>query len=242
MDDNVAARLDRAVKMYGSHAALRGVSLHVGRGETLALLGPNGAGKTTAIRLLLGLIRPTSGTATIFGRDPSLPRNRTRTGAMLQVGSVPGTLTVREHIASFAAAYPHPMPLEETLSIAGLEALAHRRFAQLSGGERQRLFFALAICGDPDLLVLDEPTAGLDPASRRSLWMRVRAYVAGGRSVLLTTHYLEEADALSDRVVVIDRGRIIVEGTAAAIKAQMRSASLEDAFLDILSLQSAEAL
>ncbi len=241
MDDD-AARLDRAFKMYGNHAALRGVSLHVARGETLALLGPNGAGKTTAIRCLLGLIRPTAGTATIFGADPAVPRHRARIGAMLQVGSVPGTLTVREHVASFSAAYPHPLPLDETLSIAGLEALAKRRFAHLSGGERQRLFFALAICGDPDLLVLDEPTAGLDPASRRALWKRVREFVARGRSVLLTTHYLEEADALSDRVVVIDRGRIVVEGTAAAIKSQMQAASLEDAFLDILSLRAAEAV
>jgi ABC-2 type transport system ATP-binding protein len=143
-----------------------------------------------------------------------------RTGAMLQVGRVPETLRVREHIDLFSSYYPRPLPLKEVLTSAGLEKLGDRKFGDLSGGQRQRVLFALAICGDPDLLFLDEPTVGLDVESRRSLWDEIRRLVDRGKSVLLTTHYLEEADALADRVAVINHGEIIVEGTPSEIKAQ----------------------
>jgi ABC-2 type transport system ATP-binding protein len=186
----------------------------------VALLGPNGAGKTTAVKLLLGLIQPNSGRARVFGGDPINPQNRMRTGAMLQVGRVPETLRVKEHIDLFSSYYPRPLPLEEVLATAGLEKLRDRKFGDLSGGQRQRTLFALAICGDPDLLFLDEPTVGLDVEARRALWDGIRHLVERGKTVLLTTHYLQEADALADRIAVINRGAIIAVGTPAEIKAQ----------------------
>jgi ABC-2 type transport system ATP-binding protein len=143
-----------------------------------------------------------------------------RTGAMLQVGRVPETLRVHEHIDLFSTYYPKPLPLEEVLAVAGLEKLRDRKFGDLSGGQRQRTLFALAICGDPDLLFLDEPTAGLDVEARRALWEQIRRLIDRGKTVLLTTHYLEEADALADRIAVINQGEIIAEGTPAEIKAQ----------------------
>ncbi len=221
MDDHDApARLSGVTKRYGTITALHEVALTLRAGETLALLGPNGAGKTTAIRTLLGIITPDAGTATLFGRDPRSPRNRARTGAMLQVAGVPATLTVSEHVRLFASYYPRPLPLAETLAIAGLRGLEHRLYGELSGGQRQRVAFALAICGDPDALILDEPTSALDVESRLALWAQIRAYVARGRSVLLTTHDLAEADALADRIVVLLAGQVVAEGSSSAIKAR----------------------
>jgi ABC-2 type transport system ATP-binding protein len=156
----------------------------------------------------------------VFGGDPTHPENRLRTGAMLQVGRVPETLRVGEHIDLFSSYYPRPLPLEAVLAASGLEKLRDRRFGDLSGGQRQRTLFALAICGDPDLLILDEPTVGLDVEARRALWEATRRLVERGKSVLLTTHYLEEADALADRIAVIDQGATIAQGTPAEIKAQ----------------------
>jgi ABC-2 type transport system ATP-binding protein len=170
--------------------------------------------------LLLGLLQPNSGIARVFGGDPTNPENRMRTGAMLQVGRVPETLRVREHIDLFSSYYPAPMPLAEVLAAAGLEKVADRKFGDLSGGQRQRVLFALAICGDPDLLFLDEPTVGLDVEARRMLWDEIRRMVARGKTVLLTTHYLQEADALADRVAVINQGEIIAQGTPSEIKAE----------------------
>jgi len=216
----VVASLEVVSKNYGEVRALRSVNFTVRAGQVVALLGPNGAGKTTAVKLLLGLIQPDSGKARVFGGDPTNPQNRMRTGAMLQVGRVPETLRVREHLDLFSSYYPNPMPLEEVLAAAGLEKLRDRKFGDLSGGQRQRTLFALAICGDPDLLLLDEPTVGLDVESRRALWEEIRQLVERGKTVLLTTHYLEEADALADRVAVINQGEIIAEGTPAQIKAQ----------------------
>jgi ABC-2 type transport system ATP-binding protein len=224
-DRNVAV-LEGAVKKYGSVVALDGVDLEVRRGELLSLLGHNGAGKTTAIRLLLGVSSPTAGSARVFGQDPHRRSARTRIGAGLQVSGLPGTLTVREHVTLFSSYYPRPFSVARTLELAQLEPLAHRRLSDLSGGQRQRVFFALAICGNPDLLVLDEPTVGLDVESRRLMWDRVRAFVRDGKSVLLTTHYLEEADALADRIVVLARGKIIADGTPAEIKARARGTVL----------------
>ncbi len=220
MDDRSPARLARVTKRYGPTAALDGVDLALRPGETLALLGPNGAGKTTAIRTLLGIVKPDAGTATLFGRDPRAAKNRRRIGAMLQVTGVPAMLTVAEHVRLFSSYYPRPLPLDETLEIAGLRGVADRHYGQLSGGQKQRVAFALAICGDPDALILDEPTSALDVESRRALWEQIRGYVARGRSVLLTTHDLIEADALADRIAVLLGGRIVAEGNATEIKAR----------------------
>ena len=216
----VVASLERVNKNYGPVKALNGVDFRVRAGEVVALLGPNGAGKTTAVKLLLGLLQPNAGKVRIFGGDPTNPENRMRTGAMLQVGRVPETLRVREHIDLFSTYYEKPMGLADVLSVAGLENLKNRKFGDLSGGQKQRVLFALAICGNPDLLFLDEPTVGLDVEARRMLWDQLRQLVRRGKTVLLTTHYLQEADALADRVAVINKGEIIAEGTPAEIKAQ----------------------
>ena len=156
----IVASLESVNKNYGNVRALRGVDFRVRAGEVVALLGPNGAGKTTAVKLLLGLLQPNSGRARVFGGDPTNPENRMRTGAMLQVGRVPETLRVGEHIDLFSSYYKKPMAVGEVLAAAGLEKLQDRKFGDLSGGQRQRVLFALAICGDPDLLFLDEPTVG----------------------------------------------------------------------------------
>src|ERR1700730_1204706 len=216
----VAASLEAVYKNYGEVRALRDVNFAVRSGEVVALLGPNGAGKTTAVKLLLGLMQPNSGRVRVFGGDPTNPENRTRTGAMLQVGRVPETLRVREHIDLFSSYYEKPMAAAEVLAAAGLEKLRDRKFGDLSGGQKQRVLFALAICGDPDLLFLDEPTVGLDVEARRMLWDEIRRMVERGKTVLLTTHYLEEADALADRIAVISQGEIIAEGAPAEIKAK----------------------
>jgi ABC-2 type transport system ATP-binding protein len=220
LPDLTVASLAAVSKNYGDVRALRGVNFRVRAGHLVALLGPNGAGKTTAVKLLLGLMSPNSGQARVFGKDPTNPENRLRTGAMLQVGRVPETLRVREHIDLFSSYYPSPMPFPDVLAAAGLEKLADRKFGELSGGQRQRVLFALAICGDPDLLFLDEPTVGLDVEARRMLWDAIRQLIGRGKTVVLTTHYLQEADALADRVAVIHEGAIIAEGTPAEIKAQ----------------------
>ncbi len=217
---SIVASLEGVNKNYGDIRALRGVNFRVHAGEVVALLGPNGAGKTTAVKLLLGLLPPSAGQVRVFGGDPANPENRMRTGAMLQVGRVPETLRVREHIDLFSSYYQKPMPLAEVLAAAGLEKLSDRKFGDLSGGQRQRVLFALAICGNPDLLFLDEPTVGLDVEARRMLWDEIRRMVGRGKTVLLTTHYLQEADALADRVAVINQGEIIAQGTPAEIKAK----------------------
>jgi ABC-2 type transport system ATP-binding protein len=228
------AELRGVTKRYGTIEALRGIDLKIERGELVAVLGPNGAGKTTAVRILLGLAKADSGTATVFGFPPSSQEAKLRRGALLQVAKVPETLRVREHIELFSSYYPKPLPLAETIAAAGLQGIENRLFGELSGGQKQRVLFALALCGNPDLLFLDEPTVGLDVAARRALWERIRWFVAQGGSVLLTTHYLDEADALANRVAVINGGRIIAEGTPAEIKARTATTGLEDAFLELV--------
>jgi len=198
--------------------ALDNLSLTLRRGEVVALLGPNGAGKSTAVKLLMGLSSPTSGTVSIFGADPRNHAARTRTGVMLQVGRAPEMLRVREHIELFRGYYPNPMAYDELVKVAGLEGIESRFFGQLSGGQKQRVLFALALAGDPDLIFLDEPTVGLDIKSRRSMWAQIESLASRGKTVLLTTHYLEEADSLAQRIVVIDKGRIVCEGTPAEVK------------------------
>ena len=184
----------------------------------VALLGPNGAGKTTAVRLLLGLISADSGSVRVLGRDPRDSDTRTRIGAMLQVSRVPEKLRVREHIDLFRSYYPQPLPAAEVVRRAKLEGIENQMFGKLSGGQKQRALFGIALCGNPDLIFLDEPTVGMDIESRRGLWDQVRALSAAGKTVLLTTHYLEEADMLASRIVVINKGRLVCEGTPAEIK------------------------
>src|ERR1700757_1338805 len=196
----VVASLEGVNKNYGQVRALKGVNFRVRAGEVVALLGPNGAGKTTAVKLLLGLLQPNAGKVRVLAGDPRNPENRMRTGAMLQVGRVPETLRVREHIELFSSYYVNPMPVTQVLAASGLAQLSDRKFGELSGGQRQRVLFALALCGNPDLLFLDEPTVGLDVEARRMLWEEIRQLVSRGKTVLLTTHYLQEADALADRV------------------------------------------
>jgi ABC-2 type transport system ATP-binding protein len=208
-------------KRYGSVPALDNLSLDLYAGEVVALLGPNGAGKTTAVRLLLGLLSPSEGSIRVQGRDPRERLARIRTGAMLQVSKVPETLKVREHIDLFRSYYPQPLSAAEVVSIAGLDGLENRLFGKLSGGQKQRVLFGLACCGDPDLVFLDEPTVGMDIETRRGLWDQVRSLARQGKTVLLTTHYLEEADALASRVVVLNHGRIAAQGTPAEIKAEV---------------------
>jgi ABC-2 type transport system ATP-binding protein len=212
------ATLTNLTKRYGATVALDGLSLSLRPGEVVALLGPNGAGKSTAVKLLLGLIAPTTGTARVFGSNPREATTRTRVGAMLQVARVTETLRVREHLDLFRSYYPNPLPVADILRIAQLKGIEDRLFSQLSGGQKQRVLFALAICGNPDLIFLDEPTVGLDIESRRALWQQIRNFSAQGKTVLLTTHYLEEADALAHRIIVINKGRVISEGTPNEIK------------------------
>ena len=212
------ARFEGVNKNYGSIRALTNFNLEVCAGELFALLGPNGAGKTTAIRLLLGLARPSAGRLSVFGGDPASLDTHVRVGAMLQVGRVPETLRVREHIDLFSSYYPNPLPQKAVLAIAGLDSVRDRNFGDLSSGQKQRVLFALAICGNPDLLFLDEPTAGLDVEARHLLWQEIRKLLRLGKTIVLTTHYLEEADSLADRIVVINKGSVIAEGTPAEIK------------------------
>jgi ABC-2 type transport system ATP-binding protein len=212
------ATLTNITKRYATATALDGLSLALYPGEVIALLGPNGAGKTTAVRLMLGLAAPTAGQVRIFGSDPRHVLTRTRIGAMLQVARITEALTVREHIDLFSNYYPHPLPYAEVVRIAQLEGIEDRQFGKLSGGQKQRVLFALSVCGDPDLIFLDEPTVGLDIESRRGLWQQIRTLAYRGKTVLLTTHYLEEADALAHRIVVINKGRLVSEGTPAEIK------------------------
>lgn len=209
--------------------AADGLSLSLRRGEIVALLGPNGAGKSTAVRLMMGLSAPSSGTVRIFGADPRQSQTRLRTGVMLQVGRTPDMLRVREQLQLFRGYYPAPLPYAELVKSAGLEGIEERFFGQLSGGQKQRVLFALALAGDPDLVFLDEPTVGLDIESRRQLWAQIRSLAARGKTVLLTTHYLEEADALAHRIIVIDKGRVVCEGTPAEVKAFAAGGASTDA-------------
>src|SRR3989442_13984176 len=216
-----AAELIDATKKYGEVAALRGVTIRVELGEVVAMLGPNGAGKTTSISLLLGLRKPTSGKALLFGLEPTNLLARSRVGVMLQESGVPQMLKVREIVDLFRSYYAKPMARDRAIAMAGLEEKANALVKELSGGQRQRLYFALAVCGDPDVLFLDEPTVGMDVEGRRSFIERIAEFARMGRTVVLTTHYLEEADQLAKRVIVIDRGLVIADASPKEIKSKV---------------------
>lgn len=217
MTDHLVDVRDASLR-YGSVDALEAVSLELHSGAVTALLGPNGAGKTSLVKLICGLARPSTGTVRVAGGDPRLPATRTRIGFMPQHAELPDVLNVREHVEAYGTYYASPLAPEETVALAGLEGLERRRAGRLSGGQKRRLAFALAISGNPELLLLDEPTTGLDLMSRRALWETIRNWRARGRAVLLTTHYLEEADALADRIVLLRRGQVIGDDTPASIK------------------------
>jgi len=214
-----AAQLTGVVKRYGTKPALDGVRLSIERGKVTALLGPNGAGKSTAISLLLGLTTADSGRVELFGRAPQELAARRRIGVMLQTAALPETLRVGELVELTSSYYARPRAIGEVAGMVGIEDLLRRPYGALSGGQQRRVQFALAVCGNPELLFLDEPTTGLDIEAREALWNVVRALVAEGSAVLLTTHYLEEAEALAQRVAVLMNGRIVTEGTVDEIRA-----------------------
>lgn len=213
-----AVSFKRAVKTYGAVRAVDGVDLEIASGETVALLGRNGAGKSTAISLLLGLNEPDEGTVTLFGATPARAVLAGGVGAMLQEARAVTRVTVRELVAFVADRYPDPMPVARALELSGIADLAGRRVDRLSGGQTQRVRFAMALAGNPSLLVLDEPTAALDVEARHAFWHSMRTYAGLGHTVLFSTHYLEEADAYADRIVVIDHGRIVADGTGEQLR------------------------
>src|SRR5437762_716535 len=216
-----AVELTDVSKRYGEVQALSDVSLKIEPGEVVAMLGPNGAGKTTSISIMLGVRNPTSGTARHFGLDPKDLKARSRIGVMLQESGVPGMLRVTEIVDLFRSYYPSPLPTTEAIAMAGLEEKARSLVKDLSGGQRQRLYLALAVCGNPDALFLDEPTVGMDVEGRRRFLEEIGELAAKGRTVVLTTHYLEEADQLAKRIIVINHGRVIADSSPAAIKARV---------------------
>jgi ABC-2 type transport system ATP-binding protein len=219
MTDTIA-RLDGVHKRYGAVAALDGVDLELRRGQVLAVLGANGAGKTTAVSTLLGLVQPDRGRAELFGLAPTQLPARRRIGAMLQTAGVPDTLRVGELIDLFASYYAEPMPVAEAARLAGVADLLKRPYGKLSGGQQRRVQFALALVGRPAALFLDEPTVGLDIESRQAFWAVIRTQVAAGCAVLLTTHYLEEAEALADRVSVLAGGKVVADGSVDDLRAR----------------------
>ncbi|MFP4208301.1 MAG: ABC transporter ATP-binding protein [Wenzhouxiangella sp.] len=202
---------------YGRQPALDCVDLSCRSGSLTALLGPNGAGKTTLVKLLLGVFAPQNGSLRVAGGDPRQRHIRQQIGTMLQISGVPETLTVAELVAMFSSFYPTPMRSGKALATARLEDLANRRFGKLSGGQRQRVLLALALVGQPRILILDEPASGLDPASRRALGESIRAQRELGTAILLCTHDLEEAERLADEVVILNKGRIIASDSPRAI-------------------------
>lgn len=240
MPTDLPVSLKGVVKSYGAVRAVDGLDLDIPAGGVTALLGPNGAGKSTAIGLMLGRLRPDAGSALLFGCDPRDLAARRRIGVMLQTAKLPRQLKVIEHIRLFAGYYPKPIAVEDAVKLAGLEGLENRRSSALSGGQQRRLQFAIAAVGRPDLLLLDEPSVGLDLEARRAMWATVRLLRERGATILLTTHHLEEAEALADRIVVIDKGRVRTSGTVADMKSIVAGrtircvTALDDAALKVL--------
>ncbi|TVZ80487.1 ABC-2 type transport system ATP-binding protein [Streptomyces sp. BK340] len=208
-------------KTYGNVHAVNGLDLEIERGETVALLGPNGAGKSTTINMMLGLLPHDGGEIRLFGNEPGRAVREGKIGAMLQEGGLIPRVTIQELINFVRGTYEAPLPLGEILETAQLTKLATRRVDKLSGGQAQRVRFALALAGNPDLIVLDEPTAALDIQSRRDLWTTMAAYAARGNTLLFSTHYMEEADEYAKRIVVIAQGKVLADGTGAELKRSM---------------------
>jgi len=217
----------------GPIAAVRGIDVEIEPGETVALLGPNGAGKSTTLDMLLGLTAPDSGTVTLFGSKPEDAVDRGAVGAMLQSGALIRDLTVRELVAQMASLYPEPLDVGETLELVGIADIAGQRTQTLSGGPSQRVRFALALVANAELLVLDEPTVGMDVQSRHAFWETMRGAAAHGRTVLFATHYLEEADAYADRAVLMASGRIVADGPTTEIKSMVGTRTIRATLPDV---------
>jgi ABC-2 type transport system ATP-binding protein len=237
-----AVAFDRVTRRYGTTTALDGLDLGIAPGETVALLGPNGAGKSTAIGLMLGLLEPDAGRVQVLGQAPRAAVRSGRVGAMLQESGLPTLARVGELVELVRDLAPDPMPTAEVLRRAGLTSLVRRRTENLSGGQQQRVRFALAIAGNPDLLFLDEPTVAMDVESRHAFWADMRAFAAEGRTILFATHYLEEADQVASRIVVLDRGRLVVDGTAEQIKRRGRGRRRVSFRTDVLDAAANHAL
>ena len=214
MSDAPAIEVRGLSKRYGEYEAVRGIDITVARGEVFGLLGPNGAGKTTTVEILEGYRARTSGTVTVLGHDPARRplELRRAIGIVLQSGGIYPHITPREALAYWAGLYPHPRDVGEVLELAGLTGQADTRTRRLSGGQLRRLDFAIALVGDPELIFLDEPTTGFDPEARRSAWETIRSLRELGKTIVLTTHYLEEAQELADRVAIVKDGRILADG------------------------------
>ncbi len=218
----------------GRVQAVRDVDMSVEVGETVALLGPNGAGKSTTIDMLLGLTEPDDGTVSVLGATPAAAVEAGAIGAMLQTGAVLRDLSVREVVTMMGALYPRPLPVDEVLDLTGLREIGERRTQKLSGGQTQRVRFAVALVSNPELLVLDEPTVGMDIESRHAFWMTIRDFAARGKTVLFATHYLDEADAYADRAVLMAHGRVIADGPTTEIKAMVGSRTIRATIPDAL--------
>lgn len=251
-------------KRFGDTVALSDVGLAIPRGQVCALLGQNGAGKTTFIRCALGLLPASSGSVTVLGCNAGSSAAKQATGVMLQDTDLPDLMSAREHLSLYAHYFATPEPVDALIDYAGIGEFADKRYKKLSGGQKRRVQFALALIGRPRLLFLDEPTTGLDQQARQAVWSNVRRLADAGTTVMLTTHYLEEADALADRIVVIDEGRIIADGAADAVREQVggalincqttvdadraatlaavRSASMHGRLLNLVSTDAAKTL
>jgi ABC-2 type transport system ATP-binding protein len=228
-------------KSFGEVRAVRGIDVAIERGETVAFLGPNGAGKSTTIDMLLGLLEPDAGTVSVFGRGPGDAVDAGAVGAMLQTGGILRDLRVRELVAMVAALYPRPFPVGDVLELTGLTAIGDQYTQKLSGGQTQRVRFAVALVGDPELLVLDEPTVAMDVEGRRSFWATMRDFASRGKTVLFATHYLEEADTYADRVVLMAHGHVVADGPPTEIKAMVGLRTIR-ATLPGADLRSLESL
>ena len=218
--------LDGLVKSYGQVHAVRELDVTIEAGETVALLGPNGAGKSTTIDMLLGLQTPDEGSVALFGQSPREAISAGRVGAMLQTGALIRDLTVRELVGTMASLYEHPLPVDEVIGLVGAAPFADQLTQKLSGGESQRVRAAVAMVADPDLLVLDEPTSSLDVGGRRDFWEVMRGAAAGGKTVLFATHYLEEADAFADRIILMAHGRVVADGATGEVKGMVGSRTI----------------
>jgi ABC-2 type transport system ATP-binding protein len=215
-----AVTFENVSKHYGQVKAVNELSLEIPHGRTIAFLGPNGAGKSTSIDMLLGLRRPSSGTVRVFGKSPRDAITAGHVGAMLQSGGLLSDVTVAELITLMTKLHPRPLPVAEVLKRANIADIAERKANKLSGGQTQRVRFAIAIAGDSDLIVLDEPTTGMDVENRQIFWQAMKAQAERGKTILFATHYLDEADQIADQVIVINKGRLLANGTAAEIKAR----------------------
>jgi ABC-2 type transport system ATP-binding protein len=227
MANQPAIEATAVTKQFGATVALDNVSVNIQSGGLTSILGPNGAGKTTLLSLVLNQTRPTRGAIKVLGGTPGAIDVRLKMGAMLQAANLTEQLTVRETIEIFSSYYAAPYSLDETLALAGLESLRDRRYSKLSGGQQRRVQFAVAVCGRPELLLLDEPTVALDAEARRIVWDVIRDLVQRGSTVLLTTHQLEEAEALSERVIVLAGGRVVADGSPAHIKNKVAARRIE---------------